>query len=185
MNMRRTPAIYYLLAVGLGLIGGVCFTQANERWRLNMLGAPWLVSALLLILGLIILAMTYQVHRYAKGERKEMDSQFAVNALLLAKALGIACSALLGWYGGQALMSLTHKEAPYYERVIVECAIAAVVCLVDIAIGVVGEWLCQLPPKDGPESPQQRQQAQQRRLAGAAEKQMPKLSEKDPRKKRG
>ncbi|BDR55033.1 membrane protein [Bombiscardovia apis] len=180
MNMKRTPATYYLLAVGLGLIGGVCLAQASERWQLNMLGAPWLVSALLLIAGIIIVLMARQVHKYAKGERKEMDPQFAVNALLLSKALGIACSALLGWYGGQALMSLSHWEAPFYKHIIIECAIAVVVCFIDIILGAVGEWFCQLPPNDGPESPKKRQQSERRRLATTAEKQLPKTADTQP-----
>ncbi|AKV55556.1 hypothetical protein BACT_1139 [Bifidobacterium actinocoloniiforme DSM 22766] len=172
MKMGRTPAVYYLLALGLGLLGGACLVQIDEHRRIDMLGAPWVVPALLLIAGVIILLMAYQVHKYAKGERKQMDPQFAVNALLLSKALGVACAALLGWYGGQGLSCLPHREAPYYERVIVECAIAALVCLIDIIIGIVGEWLCQLPPNDGPESPEGKRRAERQRLAGTAQKGM-------------
>ncbi|RBP99816.1 DUF3180 domain-containing protein [Bifidobacterium xylocopae] len=174
MKMRRTPPTYYLLAVGLGLVGGVLLVRAGERWRLDLLGAPWLVPALLLITGLIVLSMAVQVHRYAKGERKEMDPRFAVNALLLSKALGLACAGLLGWYAGQGLMCLPHREAPYYGRVIVECLVAALVCLVDIIIAVAGEWLCQLPPDDGPDSPESKRRAEQGRLAGAAERKLSK-----------
>lgn len=169
MKMQRTPITHYLLSIGIGLIGGVFIVYASEHWRLNVLGAPWLVSALLLIAGIVILLMARRVHRYAKGDIKDVDSQFAVNSLLLSKALGIACSVLLGWYGSQALMCLSHRDAPYYEQVIVECAVAALICILDILIGVVGEWLCQLPPKDGPESPKQRQQTEGHRLAAAAQ----------------
>lgn len=50
-------------------------------------------------------------------------------------------------------MSLPHGEATFYSQAILECAIAAIVCIADMIIGIVGEWLCQIPPIDGPESP--------------------------------
>ena len=60
---------------------------------------------------------------------------------------------MAGWYGGQLIMSLPHGEATFYSQAILECAIAAIVCIADMIIGIVGEWLCQIPPIDGPESP--------------------------------
>ena len=37
-------------------------------------------------------------------------------------------------------------------------------------IGIVGEWLCQLPPIDGPENPKIKETAQRQRYATAATK---------------
>ena len=77
----------------------------------------------------------------------------AVYTLVLAKALGLAGATLAGWYGGQIVMSLSHIEADFYAHAVTECAIAAVVCIADMIIGIIGEWLCQLPPNEGPENP--------------------------------
>ena len=169
MRTRRTPLAYYLVALILGMAGGLTISEISMSSRTDLMGAPWLVSLLLFILGVMILLMAIQVHRYAKGERKEMDSRFAVNTLVMSKSLGIACAALLGWYGSQALVSLGHSSAPYYAAVMQECLAASAVCLIDVVIGAVGEWLCQLPPDEGPENPKKRNSAK-RRLPDAAQK---------------
>lgn len=170
MKMQRTSILHYMLCIGLGLAGGITLAYVSERWQLNVLGVPWLVSALLLLAGIVVFFMARQVYKYATGERKELDPQYAVNSLILSKVLGTACSALLGWYGGQAIMCLSHREAPYYAHVIIQCAVAALVCLLDVLIGAVGEWMCQLPPKDGPDNPKQQQNHEKHRIAAAAQK---------------
>ena len=108
MRARRTPLAHYLVALVLGLLGGSGISELGMSTRTDLMGVPWLVSLLLFLLGAAILIMAFQVHRYAKGDRKEMDLRFAVNVLIMSKALGIACAALLGWYGSQALISMGH-----------------------------------------------------------------------------
>ena len=54
---------------------------------------------------------------------------------------------------GEILLVLDHIEADYYATAVTQCAVAAVICLADMVIGIVGEWLCQLPPMEGPENP--------------------------------
>ena len=72
---------------------------------------------------------------------------------MLSKALGLTGAALAGWYVGQILLVLDHIEADYYATTVAQCAVAAVICLADMVIGIVGEWLCQLPPME-PGEPQ-------------------------------
>ena len=86
------------------------------------------------------------------------------------QGIGRGRAALTGWYGGQLIMSLPHGEATFYSQAILECAIAAIVCIVDMIIGIVGEWLCQIPPIDGPESPKMKKATQRNRYAAAATK---------------
>lgn len=169
MKARRTPVIYYFVALALGLLAGLGLSKYSQSTRTDLMGTPWIVPALLFFLGAAILIMAIQVHRYAKGERRRLDSRFAVNVLLLSKSLSLACSALLGWYGAQALMCLGRMEAPYYANVVLRCSVTALICLVDVIIGIIGEWLCQLPPDDGPESPESKRN-RRRRMVGAAGK---------------
>ena len=169
MRARRTPLVHYLVALVLGLMGGAGISELGMSTRTDLMGVPWLVSVLLFLLGAAILIMAFQVHRYAKGDRKEMDLRFAVNVLIMSKALGVACAALLGWYGSQALISMGHAGAPYYTRVMQECLVASLVCLLDVMAGAVGEWLCQLPPDDGPENPDRRKKSSRRPMADAAD----------------
>ena len=51
-----------------------------------------------------------------------------------------------------------------------QCAVAAVICLADMVIGIVGEWLCQLPPMEGPESPKMKASKRRRGIASATAK---------------
>ena len=81
-----------------------------------------------------------------------------------------AGAALAGWYGGQALMCLTHLEASYYYDAAVECAIALVICIIDMVLGIVSEGLCQLPPDEGAENPKLKRAERRRRLQQAAAK---------------
>ncbi|OZG63252.1 hypothetical protein BHAP_1905 [Bifidobacterium hapali] len=177
MKAHRTPWWYYLIAIVCGLLGGALLAKYDEATGLALIGVPWFISLLLLMLGLTVLVLALQVHKYAttdprkRAELKPLDPQRAVSTLVLAKSLGLVGAALAGWYGGQILMCLEHAEAQYYAQAIVECAIACAVCVIDMIIGIVGEWLCQLPPMDGPESATMKEAARrQRNVAPAAAK---------------
>ncbi|MCI1664112.1 DUF3180 domain-containing protein [Bifidobacterium crudilactis] len=170
MKARRTPWWYYLVAALLGLIGGAGLVRLTESSQLNVLGAPWFVSAMLVLIALVVLYMAWQVHLYVKGKRREMDAARAVNTLVLAKALGLAGAALLGWYGGQVLMSLSHAEAPFYAEIIKECLFGVGAALVDMVAGIVSERLCQLPPNQGPEHPRVKAARRRKSMAKAANK---------------
>lgn len=175
MNARRTPWWYYLIAIVLGLFGGAALALLDERSGSTLIGAPWFVSALLALLGIVVLILALQVHKYATTDPRKRPNTFvnptlAVYTLVLAKALGVAGAALAGWYGGQVLMSLAHIEADYYAQAVLECVIAVVVCLANMVIGIIGEWLCQLPPDEGAEHPKMKAAAKRRQMANAAAK---------------
>ncbi|MCI1832432.1 MAG: DUF3180 domain-containing protein [Bifidobacterium sp.] len=157
MSARRTPWWYYLISIVLGLLCGIGLVAYDERSGLALIGAPLFVPALLALLGLVVLVLALQVHKYATTDPRKrtgtMNPLRAVYTLVLAKALGIAGAALAGWYAGQLLMSLSHADAPFYSKAILECAVTAGVCLADMIVGIISEWLCQLPPNNGPESP--------------------------------
>ena len=159
MKIRRTPWWQYVVALLLGLIAGCLLAHVSESSGLSLLGAPWFVSVVLLLLGIVVLVMALQVHQYAttdpqkRARLKPLDPTKAVYTLMLSKALGLTGAALAGWYAGQILLVLDHIEADYYATAVAQCAVAAVICLADMVIGIVGEWLCQLPPMEGPENP--------------------------------
>ena len=172
MRVQRTPWWYYVLAVIIGFAGGVALVSIDDITGLTLVGAPWIVPAILLLFGLIILVLALQIHRYANTDPAKrhgfIDPTRAAYTLVLAKALGVAGAALTGWYAGQIVMSLAHSEAPFYHQVIVECAITGGVCLADMIIGIISEWLCQLPPSEGPENPKMTELKRRRNLAQQA-----------------
>ncbi|PJM73868.1 hypothetical protein CS006_01475 [Bifidobacterium primatium] len=168
MKVRRTPWWQYVVSIVLGTLCGATLVKVTEHSAYTLMGAPWLVSLLLAMLGTLVLVLSWQVHKYVKGDIKVMSMDRAVNTLLLAKSLGIAGAALAGWYGGQLIMSLGHLEAEFYSDAALECGVATVICLIDMVIGIVGEYWCQLPPKDGPEHPKVKEAERRRNLAPAA-----------------
>lgn len=177
MNARRTPWFYPLVALLLGVLAGVGIAILGEQYSVTLIGAPWFVAALLIVVGLVVLVLALNVHKYANTDPKKRPNTFvnpalAFNTLVLCKALILAGAALAGWYGGQIIPSIAHVEASFYEQAVVECAITAVVCLIDMVIGLVGEYLCQLPPTEGSENPKMKAAARKREIAAAAAKNM-------------
>lgn len=172
MKVRRTPWWHYLVACVLGLLAGMGLAALSEHSGMSLLGAPWFVILLLVALGVVVLVLALQVHKYANTDPRKrpstwMDPTRAMYTLVLAKALGLAGAALAGWYGGQILMCVSHIEASYYREAVIECAIAAAVCIADMIIGIIGEWLCQLPPEEGAENPKLKRAQRRRRMTQA------------------
>ena len=158
MKTRRTAWWQYMIGAVLGLLAGIGLASYGESSGLSLIGAPRIVTGLLAVLGVIVLILALQVHKYANTDPKKRPHSFSLVGSEMcirdrSKALGLAGATLAGWYGGQIVMSLSHIEADFYAHAVTECAIAAVVCIADMIIGIIGEWLCQLPPNEGPENP--------------------------------
>jgi hypothetical protein len=69
---------------------------------------------------------------------------------------------------------LPHWGAQYYQSVVIQCGIATVICIADMIVGIIGEWLCQLPPSEGAENPKmnvaRRRERQRKAVAGSVNK---------------
>ena len=137
MKARRTPWWRDVLAAALGLLAGIGLAKYGEISGFPLVGAPWIVPVVLAILGFVVLYMALQIHKYTttdpekRAKLKPLDPQKAFATLVSCKALGVAGASLAGWYGGQLIMSLPHGEAAFYSQAILECAIAAIVCIID------------------------------------------------------
>lgn len=156
MKAYRTPWWYLVLGLLFGFVLGAFLVSSTESSSMSLAGAPWVVVAIMVIAGLITFVMALQTHQSVANNKdknkKHVSSQFAVAALMLSKALGMAGAILSGWYVGQLLMSLPHSEIILYNSVVRECSIAGLVCFIDMVVGILGEWLCQIPPEDDSES---------------------------------
>ena len=137
MKTRRTPWWQYVIGAVLGLLAGIGLASYGESSGLSLIGAPRIVTGLLAVLGVIVLILALQVHKYANTDPKKRP------------------------------VSLSHIEADFYAHAVTECAIAAVVCIADMIIGIIGEWLCQLPPNEGPENPKIREAKRRSDIAQA------------------
>lgn len=157
---RRIAWWVYAVCIVLGFSGGAIIAWLDEHRRYALVAAPWIVSVLMVILGIVVLYLAVQVHRYTTTDPKKraalktfINPDRAVTTLVLTKALAVAGALLVGWYGGQVAMLLRHWEISYYRSLVIECAVACGAALFDMIAGIVGEWLCQLPPTEGPEHP--------------------------------
>ncbi len=152
MKAYRTPWWYLVLGLLFGFVLGAFLVSSTESSAMSLAGAPWVVVAIMVVAGLVTFVMAWITHQSVSDKnknKKRVSSQFAVAALMLSKSLGMAGAILSGWYVGQLLMSLPHSEIMLYSSVIRECAIAGLVCFIDMLLGILGEGLCQLPPEDG------------------------------------
>lgn len=171
MNAQRTRWWEYALAIILGLLAGIGIAVIESHMTVSLTGAPWPVPVIMVIIAFIVLYCAWQVHRYATTEprkrvgMKRIDPQRAVYTLVFAKTLAIAGALLLGWYGGEIIMTLGHLDATYYRTIAIQCAFAAAASLFDMIIGIVSEGLCQLPPTEGPEHPKMKERCQQQGIA--------------------
>lgn len=152
MKAYRTPWWYFALGLLFGFVFGAFLVSITESSAISLSGAPWIVLAVMIIGGIVTFVLARQTHQYATSkpkERKPFNMQMAVSALMLAKSLGMAGAILTGWYAGQIFVCWPHADIPLYSNVIRECVIAGIVCIIDMIIGIVGEWMCQIPPEDG------------------------------------
>ncbi|RDW96353.1 hypothetical protein gvb03_00470 [Gardnerella vaginalis] len=152
MKAYRTPWWYFALGLLFGFVFGAFLVSITESSAISLSGAPWIVLAVMIIGGIVTFVLAWQTHQYATSkpkERKPFKMQMAVSALMLAKSLGMAGAILTGWYAGQIFVCWPHADIPLYSNVIRECVIAGIVCIIDMIIGIVGEWMCQIPPEDG------------------------------------
>lgn len=57
-----------MIGTGLGLLAGTGLASYGESSGLSLIGAPWIVTGLLAVLGIIVLVMALQVHKYANTD---------------------------------------------------------------------------------------------------------------------
>lgn len=168
MRISRTPWWYYVIAVMLGALIGTFLVWRTRTTAIAPVGAPWFVSGVLFVLGVVVLVLAWQVHQYVIGKVKEIDVDKASTTLVLCKALAIAGAALAGYYGGELAMCIVWRDVAFYQGLIAECSVACAVTVIDMIIGIVGEGWCQLPPQEGPEHPNAKKRKKRRRDAAVA-----------------
>lgn len=76
MKTRRTPWWQYVIGAVLGLLAGIGLASYGESSGLSLIGAPWIVPGLLAVLGVIVLILALQVHKYANTDPKKRPHSF-------------------------------------------------------------------------------------------------------------
>lgn len=149
MKARRTPWYYMLACAIAGVVCGAVVAYSTLTVEITVLGAPYIVPIVLFILGIIALWLAWTVYAYTRGKIKYISPQRSYVTLIIAKSLEIATSFLAGWYGGQAIVLISHIDSSFFRDIFFRCLITMGVCIFDVICGIIAEFLCQIPPSDG------------------------------------
>ncbi len=136
-----------MFAVGL-LVG---YALVELTVRLNGLAPRVEWSAVIALLGMVALVggLALSTHRAVQRERRRIDSQRAVNLLLLAKASALAGAIVAGGYVGFALPFLSQLDIPLPRERVIRGGCAALCALALVVAGLLLERACRVP--GGPE----------------------------------
>lgn len=109
----------------------------------------WLGLVPLLAVTLLVLVMSWQIHRYAQGRTKVRPSpQRGRGTVVGAQAAALGGAALLGWYAANALVHLPDADVPSVRVQLVWGIVHAVAALALSIVGYVGQAWCRVPPDD-------------------------------------
>lgn len=134
-----------LLAVGVAAVTWLGFSVLAGRGGLPP-QVPWLVAAVEVLIACVVFSMGWAVRQFLRGKRPTLDPIRAARTAVLAKASCYTGALLAGWYGGQTVVLVTDLATHGNGGRAVAAGIATVGALVLVAVGLVVEWFCRVPP---------------------------------------
>lgn len=142
------PAWLVTVTIVLAAIGWV----ATELTARASLALPVLPLSSLVTMGLIVvvcLILGIKVRRWRDGNRdKVLDPLLAARTVVLAQACAYAGAVLFGWHTGILLNQLPTIAMRADLSVIWQMVALLAGALVMVAVGIVVERFCKLPPED-------------------------------------
>lgn len=117
-----------------------------ERQGTHLGPVPWLMGPVLVVLAVVVLWLALAVRAYQRGRRPSLDALRAARTVALAKAAALTGALLVGWYGGQLLLTLGRLQFESQQSRALSAGTATVCAIVLSVAGVVSERFCQLPP---------------------------------------
>lgn len=116
---------------------------------------PWIATAPLGLLILLVLVTGWQVRRYARFRRTEdktvrapqrISPERARGTLVAAQAAALGGGALIGWYLAIALLHLPNADVLSVRDQAIRAAVCAGVALLLAVAGLLAQHWCRLPP---------------------------------------
>lgn len=142
-----------LLALGVTAVTWWVMRLAVGRGAATPPDVPWLVVAVELLIGAVVLSMGWAVRQYQRGKRPTLDPVRAARTAVLAKASCYTGALLTGWYGGQGLSLLTDADVPGNVERAAAAGLATLGAVALAVVGVVVEHWCRIPPPEAEEPP--------------------------------
>lgn len=135
-----------VVALGLGV----------ASWAVNLyiaktgspLPIPWPVSVALLVAAVAVLGFGWEVKQYRGGNRPGLSPFAAARTAMFAQASALTGAALVGVYGGYAVVLCGDWEYTSRRSLVVTALLAAAASVLLCASGWVAERWCALDDDD-------------------------------------
>lgn len=144
MSRTKISVLALVAAVSLALTWGLL--TLLERQGTHLGAVPWVVGPVLVVLAVVVLWMALAVRAYQRGRRPSLDPLRAARTAALAKAAALTGALLLGWYGGQLLLTLGRLQFESQQSRALAAGTAALCAIVLSVVGIIAERFCELPP---------------------------------------
>lgn len=166
--MKRTSVTTILITIAAsGVLSWIVLTF----WRRAGHSLPpvsWMAVIVMVVISIALLIAGWpvgQVTREAReaaekraegknekpARRHHVDPLRAARTFVLAQAATITGSLLTGWYAATVFVLLTGPLVEARLAQLWPAGAATLAALLLMAVGVIVEWFCQLPPSDTPE----------------------------------
>lgn len=146
MNRTR-PGLLVVLVLGVALVVLLVVRLADVQ----LPPVPWSLPAALAVvdLGVLVAALSFRRRLRGLPGAKPYDPLHAARMVVLAKACSHAGAVLAGAYGGLALALLLVSSSDARRQDALFAGLAGLAALGLVAVGLLLERFCQLPPRDG------------------------------------
>ncbi|NUP73816.1 MAG: DUF3180 domain-containing protein [Sinomonas sp.] len=142
-----------IIGVVLGLLGFAA-TQLADRSGGTTPVLPYSALGSMAVIAVFTLALGIRVLRWRNSEKRTqlIDPIFAARTLVLAHACAYAGAVLLGWHAGVIADQIPVWAARATSPVVLQAVAMMGGGVVMVAIGLLVERFCRIPPEDGDEA---------------------------------
>ncbi|ROQ37204.1 uncharacterized protein DUF3180 [Frondihabitans sp. PhB188] len=146
--MKRTRVSTIVSFLVVAVVAGFAFDAALAA-TLHPVAVPSITLGLaLLAIAAIVISLAVPVFRVARGRTHEpIDAYYATRVVLIAKASSLAGALFGGFVGGMLVYMLT-RGVSVAAGSLVPMVVSVVGGVVLLAAGLVGEYMCTVPPDD-------------------------------------
>lgn len=152
--MRKTRASTLLALGAIGAGGGFLVQVALAAAGFPKFRPEYTMALSLLLIAGIVIAFAVPIRQATRGTaRARVDPFHATRVVLLAKASSIA-GALVTGVGIGLLFELVTRSGGLNSETLLRSLAALGGAIALLVAGLVGEWLCTVPPSDDPDEPE-------------------------------
>lgn len=146
--MRRTSVLRLLVVLAVTAALALALLRVAESRGAVLVPVPALAWAAILLIGVLVGVLGWNVRQYTRGRRPRMDLLLAARTVVLATASAYTGAVLSGWYAAQILVVVGDLHIDARRVVAVSAGVAALCALALAVVGLLVERWCEVPPPD-------------------------------------